>query len=1522
MEHNSAKRYEEEHLEDSFFNVTADSINSRIQRAFSYKTFKKQLFPEFDFAKIENKLSENDKATIEQYSAFFKLTQELLPDDHESVTEVTELVNDLLAEIDFPSDTLKVLINQSPLPNAEISVYTKEIRISNSLLESLDYRKDLLKAVLAHEIGHLVLSHYEVILDRNEIDDIVLGKVYSYENEYQADRVSMILMSRSGENPLAIKEALLKIHKYCDKTFKYLTKKRVADETSEGLFWALNSHPFIKRRISILESIARKFISNKKQSENNSVKKPEITDFKILLLSNLGFQNEYSQIYGDPICDDFTDIEIPNHVNIEFQVQTNEAVLNFDDGLKADFLDVDPKNVNKWTEKNVIEIQSWWEKAVNNLLDIEGFEDLKKDISSYTSETIKLLFFNLPIEKFYEGYLKYCSTEDICLNNEDEVLLKLEKTKTDLFLGLFHDTNLLLIHLDALLIAEWLKQFNGQYTEENLEKIFKFLREFRIKKGYKIPYSGIRILDFVLNTFYNCKTDTERFNIANICYEYMIELNPAGDNMKFAFKYMEPINNWLKKNSPTKKHILFSNYYFATSEHKFNEEINGISLKREISFGRAEMKIEISDKTDKIKFIPETGKLILPFKFTDSDFPEVIRIIKEAKFFNMSYWDYAFNPDFSRLNEEEWFERLKTDIQTLIRNKDIPKDQIKDFLKTRLPEILKSKNISFNIAQKIGENYLGEEHDRIRESDPAVAANIMETDEFEEQFFGNKRNNYRKFPYKFIHSGYSIYETALELWERSGYEQEMEKLDSKDQKMQMLLETMPFKCVLRDQLIVKILGIGNLEYLDDVMGIQEALVTIREIKTLSLLVEAFFHPLLVIKSSQQLWAIKNKLGTREFINKCNISGIDSYKDLLKGYPFHLINDELIALIICFPYPSYIRDELLKGFIDKASDEKDTQAITSFLLDPPPGIIKPRRLSVVAVSETVLDALKHLEDIDKEEAMLYLLGHRFFYSGIDGKLMLDEKEAIWEKRKEMLYSHNPKKILEKDNKRKVGKYEKMYICDIPDSIIILSKYCGLPSEMIFDQGKIATTRREQQELIKHILLGEGGILNGENADKFLNKCADLIVRKGQFSDRLSEKEQKSMKKLLSLALRKCPWNKLPDLFLDCLYITGEKEIDLPNLVANLMQKYGAAFIKAGQYLATQTASLPFEWIKVFRTLSDQNAEGDKTLLYDYVSCAYGNDSPFEALGEKIAEGSMAAVYKGKLRNGKSVAVKVIHPWIEREIDQDIKFLQEIVDFINANKDLYNVSLPVNLGDVTRNQLKEEVSVANEAQNNDLLKTVLSTNINGTKFKLPEYFPEYCNEYFYITEHAEGVAMDEEGMLKEMNLDSNVIKNAVGIEILRQILEKGIYQADPNMGNFKVSVDKDGEPVVNWLDTGHIGKLTKQERKLLINFISNLIGTFNVQNITEIIVELLTIKDEKAHELISKWIEENINFSNFQITDIEVFFKLFLDFCAENNYVLKETWVRLFRTFGLLRPLLEGSEKELIISYLLPLFNTMV
>jgi ubiquinone biosynthesis protein len=256
--------------------------------------------------------------------------------------------------------------------------------------------------------------------------------------------------------------------------------------------------------------------------------------------------------------------------------------------------------------------------------------------------------------------------------------------------------------------------------------------------------------------------------------------------------------------------------------------------------------------------------------------------------------------------------------------------------------------------------------------------------------------------------------------------------------------------------------------------------------------------------------------------------------------------------------------------------------------------------------------------------------------------------------------------------------------------------------------------------------------------------------------------------------------------------------------------GATFIKLGQMLSTRADLLPPEFIAELSKLQDSAppvpfAEIEQIVREDLA----GLPSPafLSLTPTPIASASIGQVHAAVLPDGTPVVVKVRRPAVEEQVELDLAILRDVVEWVHAHTPIGRDYDLRPLVDEFAYTLRDELNYIREAQNAAHLRTAFQ---GDRGVWIPRVFEEFSTVRVLTMERVSGVKISDLTTLRELGVPGRAIaENAVRL-FLRQVLEFGIFHADPHPGNFFVQPDAS----LAIVDFGMVARLSDATQRHLL------------------------------------------------------------------------------------------------------------
>jgi ubiquinone biosynthesis protein len=254
--------------------------------------------------------------------------------------------------------------------------------------------------------------------------------------------------------------------------------------------------------------------------------------------------------------------------------------------------------------------------------------------------------------------------------------------------------------------------------------------------------------------------------------------------------------------------------------------------------------------------------------------------------------------------------------------------------------------------------------------------------------------------------------------------------------------------------------------------------------------------------------------------------------------------------------------------------------------------------------------------------------------------------------------------------------------------------------------------------------------------------------------------------------------------------------------DVSSRHGGAFMKVGQLLSARADVLPAAWIRELTKLQDMAPAVEFGSIQATVEKDF--ERPLSELFASFDDAPHAAASIGQVHcattnSGKVVAVKVQRPGIERRVRVDLELLGAFMDSLEAS--LPDVDYDTIVREVRGNVLAE-LDYVREAETASTLAEFFAGH---DRIVVPAPIAELCSPHVVTTEFVGGekltVVLDrlEAGARAGDAEARRKLSDVLGTLLeayLRQVLDAGVFQADPHPGN--VLVTQDGKVVL--LDFG--------------------------------------------------------------------------------------------------------------------------
>jgi predicted unusual protein kinase regulating ubiquinone biosynthesis (AarF/ABC1/UbiB family) len=268
---------------------------------------------------------------------------------------------------------------------------------------------------------------------------------------------------------------------------------------------------------------------------------------------------------------------------------------------------------------------------------------------------------------------------------------------------------------------------------------------------------------------------------------------------------------------------------------------------------------------------------------------------------------------------------------------------------------------------------------------------------------------------------------------------------------------------------------------------------------------------------------------------------------------------------------------------------------------------------------------------------------------------------------------------------------------------------------------------------------------------------------------------------------------------------------------MLTHLGPAYIKIGQALSTRPDLVPPDYLEELTKLQDQLPPFSNEIAYRYIEQELG--APAETIYAEIsatpvAAASLGQVYKGRLKSGETVAIKVQRPGLAKRVAMDLYLLRQLARWAMTNLDRVRSDL-VGIMDEFGARIFEEMDYTHEGEN-----AIRFAQLYGhlKDIYVPKIYPDYTARRVLTMEWIEGTKLTQLESLARQGIDATYLIE-VGVQCsLRQLLEHGFFHADPHPGNLLAMAD--GK--LAYLDFGMMSEVKPYQRYGLIEAVVHMVN----------------------------------------------------------------------------------------------------
>ena len=375
-----------------------------------------------------------------------------------------------------------------------------------------------------------------------------------------------------------------------------------------------------------------------------------------------------------------------------------------------------------------------------------------------------------------------------------------------------------------------------------------------------------------------------------------------------------------------------------------------------------------------------------------------------------------------------------------------------------------------------------------------------------------------------------------------------------------------------------------------------------------------------------------------------------------------------------------------------------------------------------------------------------------------------------------------------------------------------------------------------------------------------------------------------------------------------YVDGFTPAELRTTLEDL----GPTYVKIGQIMSSRVDLLPESYCRELEKLRQNVKELDPQIARAVIEEETGKkiDEIFsEFRDEPLGSASIGQAHFGILKDGTKVVTKVQRPLIGEMMRKDFVLLKNLAGMLNTiaegeddHEDAIDLlSVIEELEKVT----DEELDFRVEAGNTKFFRE--NCVDDDDRISCPTVIDELTTERIFTMTFVDGCSISKKEKLQSQGLDLMELGSVILNNYVHQVLDVGVFHADPHQGNIMVA---DGMPY--WIDFGMVGRISQGDINIIQQLIISLLE-LDSDSLVNAVMSMGAASSKtnrnKLMEDVDVFMDKYMNVTSVSDLDMAVLLEEVMDLAAKHHISLPGKYTMLIRSIATIEGVIEELCPEL-------------